>query len=243
MVRADMVRGLAKRYFSLGLLGLMILGSLAFQRECEAFTHSKLFAKGMTFNWLTGDLLFVYDPRSSYQRAIALTTEEQFHQGPRLSHVVALDRDETGALFVIDASDHGIRRLPFQTFLQRYSTETMFMVAQVKSQWIGLAQAAVAQMKEEALGLPYDRRFSSSSEAQHCSKLIQTFYRDHDQSPLFDTYPMYFGREGTSLRRFWEQHFLGLRMTPPIGHPGMSPQSIYLDGLRKDIFSVSRWMR
>ncbi len=216
-------------------IGLSISGALArdIDQSPEVTGHSAIiFSNSIE----TGDLLFIYEPRSFIGRAIALTTEHQFKRGPLFSHVVALDKDVAGAVDAIDVHEGGVQVIALGHLMMRYSSEARFVVAKFKPEWSAQAREAVAQIKQKALGTGYDTSFSWESSKQYCSKLIQTFYRAVDKRPLFDVYPMSFGTPGTPLHQFWKDYFLGLKLDMPLGKLGVSPLSLYLDGFRKGLF-------
>ena len=79
---------------------------------------------------------------------------------------------------------------------------------------------AVFKKAKLHLGKPYNFGFYSQSDGFYCSEYIAEIL------PIFDTIPMQFGDEENLISDFWQEYYLDLSLTVPIGQPGTNPSQL-----------------
>jgi len=181
----------------------------------------------------SGDIIFLDLRCGALCDAIAKVSQEQLGQpGPHLNHVGIVEMED-GKAFVWEAwPGHGVQRVTLREFIERVSggegQPDGFYVGRLTPEARRLADAALARVKAVS-GMPYDADFGWGDSGMYCSKLVTLAFGES----LFPPRPMYFGQEGSRVREVWRSYFKTRHMAIPDGRPGVSPLSIYLDGMGK----------
>jgi hypothetical protein len=187
----------------------------------------------------TGDLLFLDWNCGPLCEAIKAVTKQQFNtEGPHMSHVGILEKDENGKISVYEAiPEAGVVKSDLDFFLMRVNSEEGvpggFYVGRMRDEYRSLSIEAVEQAKG-LLGRPYDPTFQMTNSNFYCAKLLFEVFRSANKgTPIFRTSPMKFGLPGSKSRKIWDDYYKNLNMRVPVDQPGLSPLGMFRQGQKQ----------
>lgn len=179
----------------------------------------------------TGDLLFVGIPSDGefdgMENAIASATGEgQLN----MIHSAIIERDDTGAVWVIDATiRRGVDRHPIDTLIKDFTRSDGSIPA-----------LEVYRLKDESnvndfiarakfyIGEKYDEYFLPDNGRHYCTELVYDSYICNGVH-LFQNQPMNFKNTDGSFDEYWIKLFNRLRIDIPQDVPGTNPQAMSSD--------------
>lgn len=227
------------------LLSLVFVFELVGSSRIEAESAQNFVQK---HGLLQGDLIFT-DLNCELCEAIEAVTQEQFGEGPALSHAGILDLTDVRDPRVIEALPVvGVVSTPLLTFLARspggFEQPNGYFLGLFRPEYREAARRAVI-VSRGLIGLPYDEHFDwNDPTSYYCTKMLtRGFIQDSfplwirewphpfsDLALMFRPQPMFFGKPGTPARTAWEDYFRKRNKPTPDGQLGISPLGMYLQG-------------
>lgn len=176
----------------------------------------------------TGDLLFVGIPIDYDAESISQAIAEATSTGGEINyiHTAVLEVDESGAVWVIDATlAHGVDRHPLDTLFKDFTlnngSRATFKVMRLKDD--SACYRYVEQCKA-LLGEEYDLYFLPGNGRHYCTEIVYDCYLDADGHHIFDATPMNFKNKDGEMPEYWTWLFKQLGQSVPQGVPGTNPQ-------------------
>ena len=179
----------------------------------------------------TGDLLFVGIPMDYDAESMSRAIAEATSTGGEINyiHTAVLEVDESGAVWVIDATlAHGVDRHPLDTLFKDFTLNNgcraTFKVMRLKDD--SGAARHVEQCKA-LLGEEYDLYFLPGNGRHYCTEIVYDCYLDKDGRHIFDAPPMNFKNKDGEMPEYWTWLFGQLGRSVPQGVPGTNPQMMF----------------
>ncbi|MBO4264112.1 MAG: hypothetical protein J5871_05475 [Bacteroidales bacterium] len=177
----------------------------------------------------SGDLLFVGYREDGACAGMAAAIAAATASGDiRYVHVAVLDVDDTGSIWVIEASpERGVSRHPLDTLLADFRAPEggapVWEVCRLRDR--SAARACVARACGY-LGEEYDVCFLPGNGMHYCSELVYDACLRADGSPVFDTVPMNFKNADGFFPAYWTAWFARLGLDIPQGVAGTNPAQL-----------------
>ena len=179
------------------------------------------------FNFQEGDLLFQDCDCGAICDAIEDVT--QLKDKRRFSHM-AMVIEDSGTLKVIEANIKGVKIVPLDSFIHRYSTKEgkpKIVVGRWKEEyeyWIPKA-IEYARLK---LDLPYDYAFVPNNDAYYCSEIIyEAFKHANLNEAVFLEIPMTFKKyRSKEFHPEFVRYYKRQRKRIPEGKLGTNPAQV-----------------
>ncbi len=173
-----------------------------------------------------GDLVFLDLDCGPLCDSIEQVTQQQFGEGPNLSHVGVVIKNASG-IHVLEAWPvGGVTLSEWKSFTLRVSNQDRIWIARPPQELKDLSLNAIQEMRSH-LGKPYDSQFLLSTESFYCSELIYEGWKYFVENP-FKLLPMYYGATNSKDFRIWSNYFAQWNMEVPSGLAGISPLGVYL---------------
>lgn len=179
----------------------------------------------------TGDLLFVGIPMnygdSTMKQAIAEATSNG--DTTNFIHTAILEVDETGAIWVIDATLlRGVDRHPLDTLLSDFTLHrggrASFEVMRLRD---NKNAAEYVENAKQFLGEGYDEYFQTFNGRHYCTELVADAYVDADGHQWFQSVPMNFKNKEGEYPSYWVRLFERLGEPIPQGELGTNPEDLH----------------
>ena len=212
-----------KRIVNLTLLALMLLAGFSCKKAPAPVQEQARVE--------TGDLLFVGIPMNYGEGNMAQAIADATSKGDSINfiHAAILEVDESGAVWVIDATlAHGVDRHPLDTLFKDFTLHqggtATFEVMRLRDN--SHADQYVEQAKA-FLGEEYDSYFMTFNGRHYCTELVADAYVDTDGHVWFEPVPMNFKNQEGEFPRYWVQLFEQLGEPIPQDEPGTNPQDMH----------------
>jgi hypothetical protein len=134
------------------------------------------------------------------------------------------ERQDRGAMYVIEAIDEGVCLTPLDSFLTRTCTK----VYRLQKEYQALIFKAI-EYSIRQLGKPYDSAYLPDTNKFYCSELIvEAFRYANNGKQFFETAPMTFKLNGEFLPE-WVEWYKQLGTAIPEGVQGSNPTALSRD--------------
>ena len=173
------------------------------------------------------DLIFQTEDKGAFSGAITDATAPE--DSVKFIHVGIIETDENGC-FVYEASPkYGVRKIPYDEFINQTEGEEAQLRFVVKRLSIDIPKDKILQNIQSHLGEDYDWWFLPNNGKTYCSELVYDTFIDLQGNHIFSSQPMNFRAKDGSLPEFWTRLFEELNMPVPEGIEGTNPNDMAKD--------------